>query len=215
MLSDPKRGMYRRYPDGTLEKLLDRLQTGGAIYLDSTGRYVAYGYPLGWEGDWLTNYGVGLYDLETNEARLHTLGSVTVKNNCFAGNAYYGLYNRRTDMTLDATLNWWGDPSGPRPLGTGDYDYAPTNLAVSPWLVYDPTLAPPEVTLAVSPDPFSICLTLTATVESPDGVKPWTSTPTVTILQGHSRPSRIHANGLPGFTLTSRITTSTRLGRES
>jgi hypothetical protein len=48
VLSDPKRRMYRRYPDGTLEKLLDRLQTGGATYLDSTGRYVAYGYP--WVG---------------------------------------------------------------------------------------------------------------------------------------------------------------------
>jgi len=97
---------------------------------------------------------------------LNTLGSVTVKDNCFAGNAYYGLYNRRTDMTVDATLNWWGDPSGPRPLGTGDYAYdAPTNLAVSPWLVYDPTLAPPEVTLNVPPT-FEVMLAMAAEVTS-------------------------------------------------
>ncbi len=101
---------------------------------------------------------------------LNTLGSVTVKNNCFAGNAYYGLYNKRTDMTVDATLNWWGDPSGPRPLGTGDYAYdAPTNLAVSPWLEYDPTLARPTVSLDV-PESFEICLPMTIGVESPAGL---------------------------------------------
>ncbi len=85
---------------------------------------------------------------------LNTLGSVTVRNNCFAGNAY------------DATLNWWGNPSGPSPLGTGDYAYdAPTNLAVSPWLEYDPTLALPKVTLNVPPT-FEVMLAMAAEVTS-------------------------------------------------
>jgi len=42
-----------------------------------------------------------------------------VNNNNIAGNELYGAKNLGTG-TLDAENNWWGDPSGPAPTGTGD-----------------------------------------------------------------------------------------------
>jgi len=35
-------------------------------------------------------------------------------------NAIYGAYNANTTYIVDMTRNWWGDPSGPYPLGTGN-----------------------------------------------------------------------------------------------
>ena len=70
ILADLRRGMFLRRPDGRVVQLLAKGQFSGEVHVDSTGRYVAYIYPLVWDEEFLDHYGVGLYDLETNEARL-------------------------------------------------------------------------------------------------------------------------------------------------
>ncbi len=70
LLGDLLKGMFLRHPDGRVEQLLPKGQFSGEVHVDSTGRYVAYIYPLVWDEEFLDHYGVGLYDLETSEARL-------------------------------------------------------------------------------------------------------------------------------------------------
>jgi hypothetical protein len=68
-------------------------------------------------------------------------GNSYANNNDISGNDVFGLYNGGTG-TLNATCNWWGDPSGPHhptanPNGKGD--------DVSDKVVFMPWLAPPTV----------------------------------------------------------------------
>lgn len=63
-------GSMVRVRSGLGEELLPAHQTSGEAKLDPTGRYVAYGYPLAWDGDYLLRAGVGVYDLEGNSGTL-------------------------------------------------------------------------------------------------------------------------------------------------
>ena len=73
-----------------------------------------------------TDYGIVI--------RSATKGTVIRKNNIF-NNTRYGLW---AEVYLDASLNWWGHPSGPtysaNPLGQGDKIYAPHGVKFVPWL---------------------------------------------------------------------------------
>jgi hypothetical protein len=80
------------------------------------------------------------YGIRLNGARIDAVSSYA-NNNEMSGNDVFGLYNGGTG-TLNATCNWWGDPSGPyhptaNPDGKGD--------DVSDRVVFTPWVAPPTV----------------------------------------------------------------------
>ncbi len=59
--------------------------------------------------------------------------SITVNYNHIVGNANYGINNEGSG-TLDAKYNWWGDCSGPGPVGPGTGDSVSANVDYDPWL---------------------------------------------------------------------------------
>jgi hypothetical protein len=73
-------------------------------------------------------------------AAANTLTSININFNEFL-TTQWGVFNTTTTV-VDATLNWWGDESGPYdPLDTdGLYQYNPGGLgdAVSEYVLYDP-----------------------------------------------------------------------------
>lgn len=56
-----------------------------------------------------------------------------IHNNNIQGNTQYGIRNDNSP-TVDATLNWWGDISGPGGAGGGAGDHVSSNVDYSPWL---------------------------------------------------------------------------------
>ena len=80
------------------------------------------------------------YGIRLNGTRVDAASSYA-SNNEISGNDVFGLYNGGTG-TLNATCNWWGDPSGPyhptaNPYGNGD--------DVSDNVVFTPWVAPPTI----------------------------------------------------------------------
>ncbi len=59
---------------------------------------------------------------------------VTVYLNNIVGNKQYGIFNDSATGTLDATNNWWGDPSGPSGNGHGTGDTISDKVNYEPWL---------------------------------------------------------------------------------
>jgi len=59
--------------------------------------------------------------------------NVKINNNEIYSNADYGVWNGQSE-TVDATLNWWGDVSGPSGVGVGTGDRVSTNVNYTPWL---------------------------------------------------------------------------------
>lgn len=57
-----------------------------------------------------------------------------VSNNSFVGNTQYGLFNY-TNPVVTAEDNYWGDPSGPMPTGSGDR--AGGAVDYDPWLAHE------------------------------------------------------------------------------
>lgn len=75
------------------------------------------------------NYGVCLWSYG------RTIGdSNQINHNNIHDNTGYGV--RNVDVPHDATYNWWGDATGPGPVGLGDTVSA--NVNYSPWLHYNP-----------------------------------------------------------------------------
>ena len=98
--------------------------TDGGIVADITNNTIS-----GWE------YGIRLNGTHVDAA------SSYASNNEISGNDVFGLHNGASG-TLNATCNWWGDPSGPyhpttNPDGKGD--------DVSDEVVFTPWVAPPTV----------------------------------------------------------------------
>ena len=81
-------------------------------------------------------------------------GSMVLINfNSLAGNGDYGLYIEDSTVTVDATNNWWGHPSGPSggvadPV-TGEIADG-TGVAVSEHVRFDPWLLDYQCTLTIS-----------------------------------------------------------------
>lgn len=71
-----------------------------------------------------------------------------ISYNNFENNTYYGLENWSANQppVAIAKNNWWGDASGPRPIGSGDRINSTTLVDVSPWLQQK----------FISPDPKSL-----------------------------------------------------------
>jgi hypothetical protein len=60
-------------------------------------------------------------------------GDLTANCNNIAGNDVFGVYNAAAEE-VDATINWWGDASGPSGAGPGSGDGVSANVTFNPWL---------------------------------------------------------------------------------
>ncbi|MCL5058255.1 MAG: right-handed parallel beta-helix repeat-containing protein [Actinobacteria bacterium] len=65
-----------------------------------------------------------------------------ISYNSFENNSYYGLENWPYNQppVAIAENNWWGSPSGPKPIGTGDSINSTTLIDVNPWLLEKPAV---------------------------------------------------------------------------
>lgn len=86
--------------------------------------------------------------------------NIRAKNNIIQGNVVSGLNVAAgaytvggANLRLDATNNWWGSPSGPAPIGTGDAVIDPSGIAdVVPFLTSPPFAPPiPQAVLSTGP----------------------------------------------------------------
>jgi hypothetical protein len=68
---------------------------------------------------------VGPWDVTGKEIHIN-LNNIT-------GNTEFGVKNLNNGI-LDATCNWWGDASGPGPVGPGSGDKVSMNVDFTPWL---------------------------------------------------------------------------------
>jgi len=59
---------------------------------------------------------------------------ILISFNNIYGNSLYGVYNDPSNPPVNATHNWWGDASGPGPVGPGRGDNVSDNVAYEPWL---------------------------------------------------------------------------------
>lgn len=59
---------------------------------------------------------------------------VVAHNNSIYGNTDYGVNNVSTAVVVNAENNWWGDASGPGPVGLGTGDNVSLNVDYDPWL---------------------------------------------------------------------------------
>jgi len=63
-----------------------------------------------------------------------TVTPLAINYNSFDGTNGYGVWNNDTAVTIDAEKNWWGDCSGPGPVGPGTGDSVSANVLFEPWL---------------------------------------------------------------------------------
>lgn len=69
-----------------------------------------------------------------------------ITNNDILGNTAYGIRNDNTTYVVNATLNWWGDNTGPSGVASGDGDAVSTYVDYDPWLgMYSKSITPTSV----------------------------------------------------------------------
>ncbi len=76
-----------------------------------------------------TRDGIGAGAIGESDSR-----SATITHCNITGNGSYGIRNSNDWLTLDATLNWWGDSSGPAGAGPGSGDMVSKFVDFDPWL---------------------------------------------------------------------------------
>ena len=76
--------------------------------------------------------------------------NVVVHNSNIISNTNYGIYNSSSAYPVDARYNWWGDASGPAPIGTGDAINYRTVCDPTCHNVYDLVLVDPWIGSPVS-----------------------------------------------------------------
>ena len=111
------------------------------------------------------NYGDGVYGNNGATPELHY-------NDIF-DNEFYGVMNASYGDTIDATYNWWGDPSGPGGMGPGTGDEVSNRVLFDPWLggpvgIYEykkPQKA--AIALKTEPNPFKHKTTIYYALEKP------------------------------------------------
>jgi len=69
--------------------------------------------------------------------------SVSVTESEIAGNSQ-GVRNLIGGVIVDATQNWWGSPTGPSGVGSGNGDSVTENVSFAPWLKTPPGEQEPE-----------------------------------------------------------------------
>ncbi len=82
-------------------------------------------------------------------------------------NEYFGIANNSPSDTIDATYNWWGDPSGPGGVGPGTGDEVSYYVLYDPWLMNPvgveeeiPVTKTIPLSLLCQPNPFATSITL-------------------------------------------------------
>jgi len=65
-----------------------------------------------WYGGSGSNGNAGIYNQNG--------GTLTATHSSFVNNVVYGIFNNHTSVIVDATNSWWGDPTGPSPIGHGN-----------------------------------------------------------------------------------------------
>ncbi len=91
------------------------------------------------------NFRIQNITVEENEVRHNRAGIVigetqnVVDRNNIVDNSEFGL---DTALSIDATNNWWGDPSGPSGAGPGQGDVVTPSAQFDPWLS-EPVDVPP------------------------------------------------------------------------
>ena len=63
------------------------------------------------------------------------VAKITVNYNKIYGNTSYGITNVSANAIADASLNWWGDASGPGEVGPGIGDKVSNNVDYAPWYI--------------------------------------------------------------------------------
>ncbi|MHC4618247.1 MAG: right-handed parallel beta-helix repeat-containing protein [Planctomycetota bacterium] len=63
------------------------------------------------------------------------IGAVAVNCNRIYDNGEEGVYNGVSSVLVDASFNWWGDSSGPGPVGGGTGDEVSDYVDFFPWLL--------------------------------------------------------------------------------
>ncbi|MBP6786319.1 MAG: hypothetical protein KA170_01920 [Candidatus Promineofilum sp.] len=66
--------------------------------------------------------------------------TIHINRNAITGSTTFGIQNQLDQNTygdIDGTCNWWGDASGPGPVGPGSGDNVSADVVFSPWLYSD------------------------------------------------------------------------------
>lgn len=94
------------------------------------------------------NFRIRNITVERNELRHNRVGIVVgernnvVHQNNIVDNAEFGL---DTALEVDATNNWWGDPSGPSGAGPGTGDVVTSSAQFDPWLTTPAEVPPVDI----------------------------------------------------------------------
>jgi len=84
----------------------------------------------------------------------YDIAGTSINRNDITGNMEYGVYNGVESM-VDATLNWWGDASGPSGVGPGAGDAVSGNVDFRPWLTNPKDWTPPPPVVPTwPPEPY-------------------------------------------------------------
>ncbi len=87
--------------------------------------------------DEITLNGIGVHVADYAAGASGSAYEVSIHGSSIVGNGE-GIVDALDGITVDATLNWWGDPSGPSGEGSGLGDSVSGNVLFSPWLGSDP-----------------------------------------------------------------------------
>ena len=114
-------------------------------------------------------------DIMENKIGIDASQSTAIINaNNISGNSEYGINN--STYIINATSNWWGDPTGPGGVGSGNGDAVSDGVDYDPWLV-----APSACTLPIAAD-FAgdkvsgvedLTVFFTDRSTSPEGISSW------------------------------------------
>ena len=79
-------------------------------------------------------YGVRLLYTAATGDPTPMASTTTINYNNITGNTEYGVENTIIGADVNATLNWWGDDTGPGGVGSGNGDFVSSNVDYDPWL---------------------------------------------------------------------------------
>jgi hypothetical protein len=74
------------------------------------------------------------YAVNVGAGAIATAQTVQAHQNNFSGNTLFGV-NNDSGVVVDAGCNWWGNSSGPGPVGPGTGDHVSTQVTFAPWLI--------------------------------------------------------------------------------